>query len=53
MRDDDLGIRQFIIRLAADGLWLYEATTGESLTSDERRRAAEALAALLHGADAS
>lgn len=51
LQESDLGARQFIIRLAADGLWLYEATTGESLTATERRRAADTLAALLHDAD--
>ncbi|WP_307866563.1 TetR/AcrR family transcriptional regulator [Leucobacter chromiisoli] len=40
-------LRAFLVRLAADGLWMYEASTGESLTPAQRRTAADALTDLL------
>lgn len=43
MHDDEAGMFRFLLRLAADGLWLYEAATGESLTSLERDSVASAL----------
>lgn len=42
--DDSGAIDQFIARLAADGLWLYESLTAERLTPELRRAVAERIA---------
>ncbi|AWH90922.1 TetR/AcrR family transcriptional regulator [Dietzia lutea] len=47
LHDGPAGMLRFIIRIASDGLWLYEASTGEPLTESERREVAEALAGML------
>lgn len=47
LRESGLDMNHFIVRVAADGLWLYEASTGESLTTEDRRRVADALIAIV------
>ncbi|MDI9902413.1 TetR/AcrR family transcriptional regulator [Rhodococcus sp. IEGM 1409] len=42
--DDPRALDQFIARLAADGLWLYESLTSERLTPELRRAVAERIA---------
>ncbi|MFI1225013.1 MULTISPECIES: TetR/AcrR family transcriptional regulator [unclassified Streptomyces] len=49
---DPAALDRFIVRLAADGLWLYESLTTERLTPELRRAVAERIAdALTHGDD--
>ncbi|PVC92164.1 TetR/AcrR family transcriptional regulator [Streptomyces sp. CS131] len=42
--DDPATLDRFIVRLAADGLWLYESLTSQQLTSEMRRAVAERIA---------
>ncbi|MFF2862834.1 TetR/AcrR family transcriptional regulator [Streptomyces rubiginosohelvolus] len=42
--DDPAALDQFIVRLAADGLWLYDSLTSQQLTSETRRAVAERIA---------
>ncbi|MFE6164184.1 TetR/AcrR family transcriptional regulator [Streptomyces sp. NPDC056486] len=49
--DDPDALDQFIARLAADGLWLYESLTAERLTPQLRRALAERIAGTLNHDD--
>ncbi|MET4923870.1 TetR/AcrR family transcriptional regulator [Streptomyces sp. PSRA5] len=49
--DDPAALDQFIARLAADGLWLYESLTAERLTPQLRRALAERIASTLNHDD--
>lgn len=49
--DDPDALDQFIARLAADGLWLYESLTAERLTPQLRRALAERIANTLNRDD--
>lgn len=42
--DDPGALDRFIVRLAADGLWLYDSLTSQQLTSEMRRAVAERIA---------
>ncbi|MEU9677026.1 TetR/AcrR family transcriptional regulator [Streptomyces parvus] len=42
--DDPATLDRFIVRLAADGLWLYDSLTSQQLTSEMRRAVAERIA---------
>ncbi|PJN32574.1 TetR family transcriptional regulator [Streptomyces sp. CB02613] len=42
--DDPTTLDRFIVRLAADGLWLYDSLTSQQLTSEMRRTVAERIA---------
>ncbi|MFD4595589.1 TetR/AcrR family transcriptional regulator [Streptomyces rubiginosohelvolus] len=42
--DDPAALDRFIVRLAADGLWLYDSLTSQQLTSEMRRAVAERIA---------
>ncbi|WP_354596028.1 TetR/AcrR family transcriptional regulator [Streptomyces sp. JL1001] len=42
--DDPATLDRFIVRLAADGLWLYDSLTSQQLTSEMRRTVAERIA---------
>ncbi|MDJ1641578.1 TetR/AcrR family transcriptional regulator [Streptomyces pakalii] len=42
--DDPADLDRFIVRLAADGLWLYDSLTSQQLTSEMRRAVAERIA---------
>lgn len=47
--DDPAALDRFIVRLAADGLWLYESLTSERLDPALRRAVADGIAdALAH-----
>ncbi|MFJ6852930.1 hypothetical protein ACIQM3_20755 [Streptomyces sp. NPDC091271] len=48
---DPDALDQFIARLAADGLWLYESLTAERLTPRLRRALAERIASTLNHDD--
>ncbi|GAA3114046.1 hypothetical protein GCM10010449_40300 [Streptomyces rectiviolaceus] len=45
--DDPAALDQFIARLAADGLWLYESLTAERLDPELRQAVAERIAGTL------
>ncbi|GAA2429457.1 TetR/AcrR family transcriptional regulator [Streptomyces sp. NPDC059118] len=45
--DDPVTLDRFIVRLAADGLWLYESLTAERLDPDLRQAIAERIAGTL------
>ncbi|MFD6274001.1 TetR/AcrR family transcriptional regulator [Streptomyces sp. NPDC060209] len=49
--DDPDALDQFIARLAADGLWLYESLTAARLTPQLRRAVAERIAGTLNHDD--
>ncbi|MFD3821136.1 TetR/AcrR family transcriptional regulator [Streptomyces sp. NPDC058625] len=49
--DDPGALDQFIARLAADGLWLYESLTAERLTPQLRRALAERVISTLNRDD--
>ncbi|MFD3660825.1 TetR/AcrR family transcriptional regulator [Streptomyces sp. NPDC058659] len=49
--DDPDALDQFIARLAADGLWLYESLTAERLPTQLRRAVAERIAGTLNHDD--
>ncbi|MEU2145804.1 MULTISPECIES: TetR/AcrR family transcriptional regulator [Streptomyces albovinaceus subgroup] len=42
--DDPAALDRFIVRLAADGLWLYDSLTSQQLTPETRRAVAERIA---------
>ncbi|MGW3584893.1 TetR/AcrR family transcriptional regulator [Streptomyces rubiginosohelvolus] len=42
--DEPAALDRFIVRLAADGLWLYDSLTSQQLTSEMRRAVAERIA---------
>ncbi|MFD4746120.1 TetR/AcrR family transcriptional regulator [Streptomyces rubiginosohelvolus] len=42
--DGPAALDRFIVRLAADGLWLYDSLTSQQLTSETRRAVAERIA---------
>lgn len=42
--DAPAALDRFIVRLAADGLWLYDSLTSQQLTSEMRRAVAERIA---------
>ncbi|MFJ3940251.1 TetR/AcrR family transcriptional regulator [Streptomyces parvus] len=42
--DDPATLDRFIVRLAADGLWLYDSLTSQQLTSEMRRAVTERIA---------
>lgn len=44
--DDAPGVDAFLARLAADGLWMFEALTDEPLPDDVRERAVERIIAM-------
>ncbi|MCK1796437.1 TetR/AcrR family transcriptional regulator [Streptomyces sp. XM4193] len=46
--DDPATLDRFVARLAADGLWLYESLTAESLDPDLRQAVAQRIDATLH-----
>ena len=51
-RDDPAALAQFIARLAADGMWVYEALANEPLSTDLRQRVAEQLTRMIEGSAA-
>ena len=47
--DDPAALAQFIARLAADGMWVYEALSNAPLPADLRQRVAEQLTRMIQG----
>jgi AcrR family transcriptional regulator len=46
-------MRLFVIRLAADGLWMYDALSGETLSGQMRAAIADAIAVIMDDAEST